>query len=268
VSPSSFDYAQDDKTALRTGSVKGKHAVVTGGSRGIGLAVAQRLVQEGARVSIVSRSSFDSAQDDTRGSVEGPFYATADIRDESDIRRVFQECRDANGPIDILVNNAGIVESATLARTSSEMWDRIIATNLTGTFLCTREVFPEMTAARWGRIVNVASTAGLAGAPYIAAYCASKHGVVGFTRAVAAEAAGTGVTANAICPGYTETDILRSAVANITAKTGRDEEETRRVLAASNPQGRIATVDEVAEAVLMLINGSQTGEALIVPLPS
>ncbi len=242
-------------------SIVGRHAVVTGGSRGIGLAVAQRLVQEGARVSIVSRTlaTLSLSKGDT------VFCATADVGDESEIRRAFQECRDANGPIDILVNNAGIVESAPLARTSSEMWDRIIATNLTGTFLCTREVIAEMTAAQWGRIVNVASTAGLAGAPYIAAYCASKHGVVGFTRAVAAEVAATGVTVNAICPGYTETDILRSAVANITAKTGRDQEETRRFLAANNPQGRIATVEEVTEGVLMLLTGSQTGVAMIVP---
>jgi len=233
----------------------GRHAVVTGGSRGIGLAIVERLAQEGARVSIVSRSSPRVAA----------FHAAADVCSESEVRAAFKACRDANGAIDILVNNAGIVESATLARTSAEMWDRIIATNLSGTFLCTREVFSEMTAAKWGRIVNVASTAGLAGAPYIAAYCASKHGVVGFTRAAAAEAAGTGVTVNAICPGYTETDILRNAVANITAKTGRDEEETRRILAANNPEGRIATVEEVAEAVLTLIAGSQTGAALIVP---
>jgi NAD(P)-dependent dehydrogenase (short-subunit alcohol dehydrogenase family) len=227
-------------------NIKGKHAVVTGASRGIGLAIAQALAAAGATVTGVSR-------------------AQADVGREAEVREAFAAARAANGPIDILVNNAGVVESATLARTTPELWDRIIATNLTGAFLCSREVINEMVDAKWGRIVNIASTAGLAGAPYISAYCASKHGVVGFTRAVAAEIATSGVTMNAVCPGYTETAILQQAVANIRTKTGRDEAVTRELLAQSNPEGRIAGVEEVAHAVMLLVEGTQNGVAMVVP---
>jgi NAD(P)-dependent dehydrogenase (short-subunit alcohol dehydrogenase family) len=239
-------------------SVTGKHALVTGGSRGIGFAVAELLARAGARVSIVSRSANSAERREL-------FAAQADVTDEAQVRRAFAACRKANGPIEILVNNSGIAESAPLARTGLALWERTIATNLTGTFLCTREAVPDMLAARWGRVVMVASTAGLVGAPYIAAYCASKHGVVGFMRAIAAELAQTGITANAVCPGYTETEMMRRAIANITSRTGRSEEATRQLMAQGNPEGRIATVDEVVRAIFELIEGSSTGLALVIP---
>lgn len=239
-------------------NVAGRHAVVTGGARGIGLAAATLFADRGARVSIVSRSVVPEEV--------APFFAaTADVTDEEQVRGAFALCRETNGPIAILVNNSGIAESATVIRTSLEMWNRIIATNLTGTFLCTREVLPDMIGVRWGRIVNVASTAGLVGAPYISAYCASKHGVVGFTRAIAQEFADAGITANAVCPGYTETEMMQRAIANITAKTGRGEEAARELLAQGNPEGRIATAEEVAHGILQLIESDSNGDALVIP---
>lgn len=237
-------------------SIAGKHAVVTGGAKGIGLATAALLARNGARVSVVSRSPHRHPE---------LFTCTADVTDEQQVRRAFEACRETHGPIAILVNNAGIAESALLVRTETELWNRTIATNLTGTFLCMREAARDMLAQEWGRIVNAASIAGLVGAPYIAAYCASKHGVIGLTRSAAAELAAKGITVNAVCPGYTETAILDRAVANITAKTGKSEDETRERLAQDNPEGRFATADEVAQAVLSLIEGTQNGIAVVIP---
>ncbi len=249
-------------------SLAGRHAVVTGGSRGIGRAIASALEREGAHVSIVSRTPHVTLSVSKGDMGNAYFVAQADVTDEEQVRRAFAACREANGPIEILVNNSGIAESAPLKRTDRAMWDRIIATNLTGTYICTREAVPDMIAAQWGRIVNIASTAGLGGAPYLSAYCASKHGVIGFTRALAAELGTGGITVNAICPGYTETEMMQRTVANITTRTQKSEGEARELLARMNPGGRIATVEEVAEGVLDLIDGSQNGVELTIPRPA
>lgn len=234
----------------------GKHALVTGGARGIGLGIAQALAAAGARVSIVSRRPQG---------LDAFTVAAADVSDEVEVQNAFNTCRKVNGPIEILINNAGISNSAPLARTSKELWDRIIATNLTGTFLCSRIAALDMIAAKWGRILNVASTAALGGSPYISAYCASKHGVLGFTRAIAAEFASIGVTANALCPGYVETAMMHQAVDQIVRHTGTTPEAARTSLARMNPQGRIATIEEVADAALEVICGDRNGVALVVP---
>jgi NAD(P)-dependent dehydrogenase (short-subunit alcohol dehydrogenase family) len=235
-----------------------RHALVTGGNRGIGLAIATALLETGVRVSVASRSGFAHSGAEF-------FHATADISDEKQIAAAFAACREANGPIDILVNNSGIAQSAPLAKTTTEMWNRIIATNLTGTFLCAREALADMIPAKWGRIVNVASIAGLYGAPYIGAYAASKHGVVGLTRSLAEELREFGITANALCPGYVETDMMQQAIDNIVRHTGTTPEAAREQLAQTNPGGRIVHVDEVAAAAMALIQGDATGECVVLP---
>jgi NAD(P)-dependent dehydrogenase (short-subunit alcohol dehydrogenase family) len=167
----------------------------------------------------------------------------------------------------VLVNNAGQAESAPFARTDLALFQRMVAVNLTGTFLCSREALPDMLAKGSGRIVNIASTAGLVGYAYVSAYCAAKHGVVGLTRALALETAKRGITVNAVCPGYTETDIVRDAVANIVSKTGKTEAEARETLTARNPQGRMVQPEEVADAVLWLASpgaAAITGQAISV----
>jgi len=145
------------------------------------------------------------------------------------------------------------------------MWERMIGANLTGAFFCTRAALADMMAAEYGRIVNIASTAGLHGAPYLAAYTASKHGLIGLTRALAAELKGSGITVNALCPGYTDSPMLELAIGNITAKTGKSEEEARKQLAQMNPGGRIATANEVADAVVELCESDRSGEELVLP---
>lgn len=235
----------------------GKHAVVTGGARGIGAGIAAALMQHGARVSVISRNPG--------GAPAGSTTATADVGDEASVQHAFAELRKKNGPVEILVNNSGISDSSPLLRTTLALFENILRTNLTGTFLCTREAAADMVAAKWGRILNVASIAGLHGAPYISAYCASKHGVVGFTRAIATEFAGIDITANAVCPGYTETDMMHQAIEKIIKHTGATEAAARATLAEMNPGGRLATVEEVAQVSLELMAGKKNGVSIVVP---
>jgi NAD(P)-dependent dehydrogenase (short-subunit alcohol dehydrogenase family) len=245
-----------------------RHAVVTGGGRGIGAAVAAALAAEGATVSVLGRDAARlAAQVESLGGEARAQSVAVDVTDEASVKSAFAAVRARFGRVDVLVNNAGQAGSAPLAKTDLALWQRMLAVNLTGVFLCTREALPEMTARGAGRIVNVASTAGLAGYAYVAAYCAAKHGVVGLTRAAALECAQTGVTVNAVCPGYTETDIVGAAVANIVAKTGKSEAEARAALVARNPQGRMVQPEEVASAVLWLClpaSSSVTGQAIAV----
>lgn len=232
----------------------GLHAVVTGGSRGIGAAAAEALARAGATVTIMSRDAgalADRAKEiELRGlSVQ---YQTCDVTDDAAIAHAFGEAERLGGPVAILVNNAGSADAAPLAATTREVWDRMIALNLTSTFACTARVLPAMLARGHGRIVNVASTAGLRGYKTMTAYCAAKHGVVGFTRALAQETAKKGVTVNAVCPGYTDTDLAQKGVRNLMDGLGKTEEEALAMLIRPIPRGQLTSVDEVADAIVWL----------------
>ena len=217
--------------------------VVTGGTRGIGRAVAERFAAGADRVIALGR-------------------ADCDVTDEAAVAETFEQA----GPVDVLVNCAGVSSSAPLARTSLEDWRAQIDVNATGAFLCTRAVLPGMLERGGGRIVTVASTAGRAGARYTAAYSASKHAAVGLMRAVAAEAAGTGVTANAVCPAFVRTDMTATSIERIVARTGRSGEEAEAARAAATPLGRLLEPEEVAFAVAFLAApeaGAINGQTLI-----
>ena len=245
----------------------GVHAVVTGGARGIGFAVAQRLASMGASLTLIGRDRerlFDAVAQLPGATCNAE---VCDVGDEGDVVRAFEAIQRSNRGLAVLVNNAGSARSAKLARTDRALWDDMLRVNLTGAFHCTRAALPALQAAPWARVVNVASTAGLVGYPYVSAYCAAKHGLIGLTRALAAEFATTRITFNAVCPGYTDTDLVRDAVANVVARTGKTPDEARAALASRNPQGRLVTPDEVAASVAWLClpeSQSVTGQAIVV----
>ena len=246
--------------------LNGKHALVTGAARGIGAAIARMLAAEGATLTLLGRN--EGALKQLAAQLPGQHgIEVADVADAQQVAAAFTRAREARGLVRILVNNAGQAESAPFAKTSLELWQRMLAVNLTGTFLCSQAALPQMLAAGQGRIVNIASTAAQKGYAYVSAYVAAKHGVLGLTRSLALEVAKKGITVNAVCPGYTDTDILRESVANVVAKTGRSEAEALAEFASGNPQQKIVQPDQVADAVRWLCGegaSAITGQAISV----
>ncbi|HSK00950.1 MAG TPA: SDR family oxidoreductase [Kofleriaceae bacterium] len=234
----------------------GKRALVTGGGRGIGAAIARALAGAGARVVVCGRTGADL--DEVAREIGGTAMRV-DLSDRKATDEMLEAIGRNEGPIDVLVNNAGMAESAPLARTDDALWDRILELDVTSAFRVTRALAPGMIEAGFGRIINVASNAGVSGYAYSAAYCAAKHAMVGLTRALAIDLARTGVTINALCPGWVETRLADEAVARIAAKTGRSQGEARAGLEAMSPQRRMITPEEVAHAALMLCGHGARG---------
>jgi NAD(P)-dependent dehydrogenase (short-subunit alcohol dehydrogenase family) len=253
---------------MSAATLAGRHVFVTGASRGIGADIAAALAADGARVSLVGRdAALLAALAAELGGAERAIPIVADVTDAAAVQEAFATARRQFGPVHMLVNNAGQAAAAKFTDTDEALWNRIIGVNLTGTYLCTRAAVSDMLQGGFGRIVNIASIAGLRGAAYISAYAASKHAVIGLTRCLALEYATRNITVNAVCPGYVDTDLVKRAVDNIMKKTGRSESEAMATLTATNPQGRLITPAEVSNAVLWLCRPgteSVTGQSIVI----
>ena len=238
--------------------LNGKTALITGGGRGIGREIALTFARHGARIAVAARTAEQVEQ--VAGELgDNAIALVCDVSDPESVKRMFGDIRERLGDADILVNNAGIAESATIVNTTDELWHKHLSINLSGTFYCTRAALPAMLKKGWGRVINIASIAAKTGAPYIAAYSASKHGVLGLTRSIGLEVATTGITVNAICPGYVDTEMVSRGIEQITKKTGRSAEEALDALKKMSPQNRLVTPEEVAAVALLLASEEGRG---------
>ena len=240
--------------------LQGQHALITGGGTGIGAAIARALAAEGAELTLVGRRA--EPLQETAANLDNVAVCTADVTDRQQVDAAFAASRAAHGPITILINNAGAAAGVPFAKVSETLWRDMLAVNLDGMFHCCQAALPDLLEAETGRIVTVASMAGLHGFAYASPYIAAKHGAVGLTRALAAEYSGKALTVNTVCPGFVDTDMTADSVANISGKTGRSAEDARAELARLNPSGRLIAPEEVAAAVLDLVLSTRNGEAV------
>lgn len=247
-------------------TLSGKHVVITGGGTGIGLAIATAFKAEGATLTLMARN-LERLKLAAEKLGKGVHVLACDVTDPDSVTSAFEQAEHDNGMVDILVNNAGAAESAPFAKTSLESWQRMLDVNLTGPFLCSQAVINNMVEANKGRIITISSTAGLKAFHKISAYGAAKHGVIGLTRNMALELANTNITANCICPGFTETDIATNAIQNIVKKTGMTADEAEKAIISTNPQGRMIQPFEIAETALWLASDgacSVTGQSIAI----
>ena len=243
-----------------------RHALVTGGGQGIGAAVARAMTTQGMRVTILGRR-INVIQAMADNDPEHLFAVAADVTDPDQVDAALKLSESRFGPVEVLINYAGRAQSAPFLKMDMNLWQQMLSVNLTGTMICSQAVLPAMLKSGWGRIVNVASTAGQIGYSYVSAYCAAKHGVLGLTKSLALELATKGITVNAVCPGFTETDLVRESIDRVVAKTGRTPEQAMAEFVKTNPQGRLVQPEQVADAVIWLCSegaSAVTGQAISV----